>query len=259
MQLNQILDQRLHRIGRAQRSRHVAASFVLHSLLVLAFFVLPLLLREPPKPIDYVAVTVVPPKALGIKDPPPPTKEEPPKKQPVAPPPPPPKKEEPKKVEPERPVLVEKPKPKPQPPPPKPPPPKPKPAATKSPLAPASPFAAPPKRKGSPKGNPLGASTAEATLGVEDPNFTYGYYLDRIVSMISENWTRPNVGSDAKDAVLYFRIKRDGTLELLNLKRTSGNEIFDRTALAAVRATEPLPPLPKGYKRDFLGINLIVK
>ena len=254
MQLNQILDERLHRIGRGRRSRYFVVSCGLHGLVIIAFVVMPLLSKKPPKPFDYVAVTVVPPKALGIQEPPPPAPEPKKKTQPAPPPPAP--KETPKKTEPERPVLVEKKKP--TPPPPKPPPPRPKPAASKSPVS-ASPLAAPPERKGSPKGNPLGASTAEATLGVEDPNFTYGYYLNRIVTMISENWTRPDVGSDAKDAVLYFRIKKDGSLELLNLKRSSGSDLFDRQALAAVRATEPLPPLPTGYKRDFLGINLIVK
>ena len=258
MQLNQILEERQQRISSGERSRFFAASVAGHAVAVAAFVLLPILMQKPPQPIDYVAVTVVPPKALGVEEPPPPTPEEPKESQPAPPPPPPPKKEEPKKVEPERPVLKKKETPKP--PPPKPPPPKPKPAVKKSPLAPpSSPLARPPQRKGSPQGNPLGASTAEATLGVEDPNFTYGYYLDRVVAMISENWTRPPVGGEATDAVLYFRILRNGKLELLSLKRTSGNETFDRTALAAVRATEPLPPLPKGYKRDYLGINLIVK
>jgi TonB family protein len=113
------------------------------------------------------------------------------------------------------------------------------------------------RRKGSIFGNPVGSSTAEATIGVEDPNFTYGYYLDRIVAVISENWTRPPVG--VVDAVLHFRILPDGTVVDLEIRRTSGDEGFDQAALRAVRASSPLPPLPKGYKKDFLGINLIVK
>ena len=70
----------------------------------------------------------------------------------------------------------------------------------------------PPKRQGSPFGSPLGAQTSNARLGVEDPNFTYGYYLDRVVAVISGNWVRPPVGGDIREAVLYFRIQRDGAV-----------------------------------------------
>ena len=52
---------------------------------------------KPPEPFDYVALTVVPPKALGVEDPPPP-KPQPTKRQ-EAPPPPAPKKEESKPEE----------------------------------------------------------------------------------------------------------------------------------------------------------------
>ena len=254
--LNQVLDQRSHRITSSQQSRHFAVSLVFHGLAVAFFLLMPIFLAKPPEPFDYIAVTVVPPNALGSEDPPP-QRPEPPKKKetPPPPPPPPPKEEPPPKVEPDRPVLATQPKE----PPPKPPPkesPKP-PPETQTP--PASPLADPPKRKGNPLGNPLGASTTEATLGVEDPNFTYGYYLDRIVSMISQNWNRPPVGGDVKDALIHFRILRDGTVEQLILKRSSGDDVFDRTAIGAVKVTSPLPPLPKGYKRDYLGINLIVK
>ena len=40
---------------------------------------------------------------------------------------------------------------------------------------------------------------------------------------------------------------------------TSGAEVFDEAALRAVQATSPLPPLPKSYAKDSLGIHLIVK
>ncbi|MEM8932278.1 MAG: energy transducer TonB, partial [Acidobacteriota bacterium] len=159
----------------------------------------------------------------------------------------------------ERPVLPEKkppppkpappPPPRPTPPPPKPPPPRAEPA----PAAPASPFA---RRQGAPTGDPLGVSK-RPTIGVEDPNFTYGYYLDRVVALIRENWVRPQTG--ATDALVHFRVLRDGTITDVALRRTSGDAVFDRAALRAVEASSPLPPLPKGYQRDDLGINLIVK
>ncbi|MEM1181112.1 MAG: energy transducer TonB [Acidobacteriota bacterium] len=253
MTLNHVLDERKQRSA-AERWRTVVVSAIGHSALAGLIFALPALFAEPPEKFDYVAVTVIPPKALGSTEPPPPPPPPAPEPRQEAPPPPPPAEPEPKPT-PERPTLVEK-KPDPKPPPPKPPPPKP---AAKPALAPPPP-APIPKRQGSPFGSAVGVSKNEtAVLGVEDPNFTYGYYLDLIVGRISANWTRPPVGGDIKDARVYFRIEKNGTVKDLALRQTSGDESFDQSALLAVKASSPLPPLPKGYKRDFLGINLVVK
>ncbi|MEM6794871.1 MAG: TonB family protein [Acidobacteriota bacterium] len=259
--LNHILAQRQHRLAGSQKRRDLAISAAGHTALVALFFLLPKLWAEEPPPFELMPLQVVPPKALGIEQPPPPEPRQ--KQAPAAEPEPEPPKPEPPKPEPpkpERTVLVEKKKP--EPPKPKPPPPKPRaePPPTRPDPAPASPVAAPlPKRQGSPFGNPLGASTSQATLGVEDPNFTYGYYLDLIVGRVSSEWRRPAVGGEALNVRLFFRIEKDGTVNELAVQKTSGDRRFDEAALAAVRKAAPLPPLPKGYKREFLGINLTVK
>ncbi|MEO1088111.1 MAG: TonB C-terminal domain-containing protein, partial [Acidobacteriota bacterium] len=234
--LNHVLLERKRRSA-SERWRNYLASAVGHTALAGLMFVLPALFTEPPEKFDYVAVTVIPPKALGSVEPPPPTPAPEPQRETPPPPPPPEQKPEPK-PEPDRPTLVEKkPEPKPTPTPPKPPPPKP--AAKPAVAPPTAPAAAVPKRQGSPFGDPMGVSTNEATLGVEDPNFTYGYYLDLIVGRISANWTRPPVGGDVKDARVYFRIEKDGTVKDLVMRQTSGDESFDQSALLAVQASSP--------------------
>lgn len=253
--LNNVLLERRQRATAGERRRDFVLSLIGHSTIGVLFLVLPALLAEPPEKFDYVAVTVIPPQALGsIEEPPPPPPKPEPKQETPPPPPPPEIKPEPK-PEPDRPTLVEK-KPESKP---KPAPSKPAPVKPAAPAPPPPPSAPIPKRQGSPFGDPLGASTNEATLGVEDPNFTYGYYLDLIVGRISSNWTRPPVGGDIKDARVYFRIEKDGTVKDLVMRQSSGDQTFDQSALLAVQSSSPLPPLPKGYKRDFLGINLVVK
>ncbi len=276
--VDRVLAERKARIPLAKRRGVVVVSFVLHASLTALLVLWPTFFKEPPKKFEFVAVTVVPPRALGEttpatrtppapKPPPKPPEEKPaapapPKEEPApAPPAPEPKKEakplapDPKSVKP-----PEKASPPPAP-------------AKEEPKKPATPPAAAaaavpppdslpaaiPKRQGSPFGNPLGASTQQATLGVEDPNFTYGYYLDRIVGVISANWTRPSVGPEIKQSLLYFRIQRDGTIVELRLVESSGSEIFDEAAMRAVQASSPLPPLPKSYAKDILGIHLVVK
>lgn len=236
-----ILEQRLHRVGRQQRLASGAFSFLFHLLVVATAWFVPELLAKLPVQIESIPVMVVSPAVLGIEQPPPQPRWTPP---PPEPPPP-----EPPPVDGDTMVLAaerEKEEVKPPPPPRRSPPP---PPAVKP----------PPKREGSPFGKSLGAQTSRTRVGVEDPNFTYGYYLDRVVSVISGNWVRPPVGAEVEEAILYFRILRDGTIAELRVAEASGSETFDVAALRAVEASSPLPPLPKGYKKDYLGINLIVR
>ncbi len=243
--VDQLLRRRADREPKARQSRYVLYSVLFHGTLIAALWIVPTLFAKPPEPFDYIAVVVVPPQVLGVEEPPPPP---PPKPEPkVEPPPPEPPPPETSPIPEDVPVLVEEKKVEKKPPPPpqtrpKPPPPRPAP---------------PPKRVGSPFGKSLGASTQLPTLGVEDPNFTYGYYLDRVVAVIGKNWVRPPLGN--LETKLHFRIRREGTIDDLRIVESSTSQEFDDAALRAVRASSPLPPLPKGYKRDDLGINLIVK
>jgi TonB family protein len=107
-------------------------------------------------------------------------------------------------------------------------------------------------------GKPLGATSTNAALGVEDPNFTYGWYLDELINRITGNWTRPVVGSEIR-AVFHFKVRRDGTITDLELRQSSEVREFDEAARRAIEASSPLPPLPRAYKPDSLGVNLIVE
>ncbi|MCP4659795.1 MAG: TonB C-terminal domain-containing protein [bacterium] len=246
--LDLLLAERLSRVSRAQQAGTYLISAVFHGALALGFLFIPKLLAEPPEQVTYVSMTVVTQAALGIDEPEPPRPPAP-RREPE------PARPEPPKPEPEPaddvPVLrtekaVEKP------------------AASPPPERPSPPAAAtaptdPPKRKGSPFGSALGVSTSTATLGVEDPDFTYGYYLNRVVTAISGNWVRPPVGSGIGQAIFYFRIQRGGEITDLRLSESSTSERFDEAAQRAIASSSPLAPLPRGYKRDYLGINLIVK
>jgi TonB family protein len=274
--VDRILHQRAAAFAR-RRPQSVAVSVLAHALVVASAVLVPrLFVKEVPK-LEAIAVTVVPPRALGEESPTPPRREKAPKpvEQPPTPPAPEPKPPEKKEIPPpptpteepaEKPAVALEPKkndkrpvapPEPAAPSkaePEPKPPAPAPAASTE----TTPGADIAKRQGSPFGNPLGSSNL-ATLGVEDPNFTYGYYLDRVVGLIFQNWTRPPVGAEVKQAVFYFRIDRGGVIRDLKLVEPSGSEAFDQAALRAIEASSPLPPLPKGYNKEILGLHMIVK
>ena len=56
-------------------------------------------------------------------------------------------------------------------------------------------------------------------------------------------------------ATVYFRIHRDGQISVASVETSSGYAFFDQTAMRALLAATPLPPLPAGYTDDYLGVH----
>ena len=114
-------------------------------------------------------------------------------------------------------------------------------------------------RRGAPTGTPLGTSAFGSELaGLDNPDFTYGYYIDQLLSLIDDRWVRPPMGDDVR-ATISFRIGRDGSMSELRVSESSGYNSFDLAALRAVQNAAPFPPLPRGFRHDSLGVNLIVR
>ncbi|HEX7078798.1 MAG TPA: energy transducer TonB [Candidatus Eisenbacteria bacterium] len=89
-------------------------------------------------------------------------------------------------------------------------------------------------------------------------DFRFAYYLAAIRNKIGSRWVPPP-GIDARGrvvhATLYFRIGRDGQISVAQIENSSGNPFFDQTAMRALLAATPLPPLPAGYDNDWLGVH----
>jgi TonB family protein len=301
--VDRILAERSRRDGRGREAASLAGAVALHVLFIAVALLLPRL-TPPPKPLEFVPVTVIPAQALGVHRPAPPRRSSPqaappsdaneapkPEAVPEAPAPPAPKpaprNEKPEPALPEKtpakvptfPEKSEKPL-------------KPTPPAVQTPPAPAakkpadagnpggkatapsaggrgnpnSPANATAEgetgdqagRRGAATGTPLGTTSFGSHIsGLDNPDFTYGYYLDRLLSLIDANWTRPSMGSGVR-AIISFHIQRDGTLSGLRVSESSGYNSFDLAALRAVQNAAPFPPLPRAYSHDDLGVNLIV-
>ena len=91
--------------------------------------------------------------------------------------------------------------------------------------------------------------------GLEGGEFPYTIYIDRMKTLISTRWYRPDPGAEAR-TVVYFVVERDGRIRDAKYETTSGNSAFDRAALRAVLESSPLPPLPFGYSGTYLGVHL---
>ena len=116
-----------------------------------------------------------------------------------------------------------------------------------------TPASASPGRGG--RGLSLGGDQADADESGIPSDFQFTYYVDRMLALIESRWFKPPVPPGTR-ARVTFVILRDGRLESIRLESSSGVPSFDRAALRAMYAANPLPPLPPAYRRDRLTIHL---
>jgi TonB family protein len=98
---------------------------------------------------------------------------------------------------------------------------------------------------------------SSASVGVRvDGDFRWAYYLASIRNKIGSRWVPPpGLGGRLVRATVYFRIGRDGQVSVSRVEDGSGNSFFDQTAMRALLAATPLPPLPAGYDGEWLGVH----
>jgi TonB family protein len=113
-----------------------------------------------------------------------------------------------------------------------------------------------------PEQAPIGGSGGLSLSNGEQTNipgipsdFHFTYYIERMLALIESRWYKPAAPPDTR-ARLRFRILRDGRLEGIELEQSSNLPSFDRAALRALYAANPLPPLPPAYGKDSLTVHL---
>jgi len=118
-------------------------------------------------------------------------------------------------------------------------------------------------QSGAPSMNYTQMVTAAGTGGVamgEGNSFgiRYGWYVASMRSRISANWlmatVSPNILS-APRTYVTFEIKRDGTITDVQITQSSGIAEVDRSAVRAILASNPLPPLPSDYSGGSINVQ----
>jgi len=100
------------------------------------------------------------------------------------------------------------------------------------------------------------ASTGERSTGKKIPvvgvakqgkTLPAGDYAARMGEEIRQHWEFPTEILKDKniEAVVSIRILKNGTLQVLNLERSSGIPLFDRSALRAITKASPVTPPPQ--------------
>jgi protein TonB len=97
-------------------------------------------------------------------------------------------------------------------------------------------------------------ATGDVALDVED--FPFAYYIAAMKRKIAAYWRVPGAsGTTSLYCRVYFRVGKGGAIESPNVEESSGSFLFDQAALRAVVQASPLPPLPREFTDDYLGVH----
>lgn len=87
---------------------------------------------------------------------------------------------------------------------------------------------------------------------------TIGSYMDKITGEIwKQFYYPPDTGEKNLEAVVSVVIGRDGTITVQKIEKSSGNPIFDRSALVALKNASPVTPPPDRTELE-IGIRFVL-
>ena len=121
-----------------------------------------------------------------------------------------------------------------------------------------------------PASAPASPSSARAAVASSDsgmsleavaanlPNFPFPWYLARVRSNLFTQWAQKNQDLPL-ECLISFVIRRDGSISLVKVKRSSGNRYFDYDAVSSVEQSAPFPPLPEALPDPDLRVHVNFK
>lgn len=102
---------------------------------------------------------------------------------------------------------------------------------------------------------------AQAAHGVtaDFPDFPYPWYITQVRNMLWTQWSSRQTKGGGNSVLIKFKILKNGTIEKVEVQKTSGNRLFDYAAMTSVNAIESFPPLPTDYRDEFLNAHVEFK
>lgn len=82
----------------------------------------------------------------------------------------------------------------------------------------------------------LSASKGEGSL--------FDDYYSKISKEIWQHWVYPDIGQKDIEAIISIKILKDGTTIVQGIEKSSGNALFDKSAIRALAKANPLSPPP---------------
>jgi TonB family protein len=88
------------------------------------------------------------------------------------------------------------------------------------------------------------SSNPQTTSTYTDKGILFDDYYSKIIREIWQQWVFPDTGQKNFEAIISIRILKDGTITAQRIEKSSGNPIFDRSAIKALAKASPLSPPP---------------
>jgi protein TonB len=101
-----------------------------------------------------------------------------------------------------------------------------------------------------------GGAPETGDMAFDAADFPFAHYISRMRRKIAAYWRVPE-GSQGQERMcrVYFRVMRDGSVVGTSVEESSGLFVFDQAAQRAVLQAAPMPPLPRAYHEDYLGVH----
>ena len=95
-------------------------------------------------------------------------------------------------------------------------------------------------------------------IPLDTPEPKFQDYFNQVRDRIKAKWVYPRQAGERNiegELLIEFHIAKDGRLEFIELRQTSGTQILDDAALTAIKLAQPFPPVPDDIAKRSLAIN----
>ena len=94
-------------------------------------------------------------------------------------------------------------------------------------------------------GGKSAARPAEKAGGAGTPKGSlFDSYYAKITEEIRQGWAYPDMGKKDLESIISVTIRRDGTITVHGIEKSSGDLLFDRSVLKAITKASPVSPPP---------------
>ncbi len=81
----------------------------------------------------------------------------------------------------------------------------------------------------------------------------FGDYMAKVRDKISKTWTPPDVVEEGHASVI-FKVDRNGNVISAYIKESSGNSLYDESALNSVQKASPYSEFPQNASREYITV-----
>jgi TonB family protein len=103
------------------------------------------------------------------------------------------------------------------------------------------------------------AGTGAAGVEIQAIDFPYAWYLNVIVTRITDAWDPPGemlLSGRSNQVVLAFRVFRDGRVGEIRVTGASSTPGLEASARRAVERAQPFPPLPDAFHGESVEVPM---